>query len=432
MDLFPQYCSLIKYLERHSVMKGFENHLLKAFREKKRLVCTIPVYLALHDLLEGLGPSFMSTVCRFSKLEKILQEIIFCLAVEVDILSYDDDINSIIVEVIFTDILCIPEIHYNNSYKFTKDCLTVIEGVVIGITHVHLFTKAVMYSCPEHLCPGNDTYFIQHITDIYKRLERFQCKFCYTELREEIEKRLFSKRVEFLLLPKREDGSEIITLNRSIKCTVYDKLISKLKFGSRCFISGVPYLKKAGRSYQWQFKVYGIEDSFISYMDPWKCVLTTIVESLPNYVRAYEFGIAFTFAFMFLDNVTKAGTFFLLKWLLLLLLVQNEFTEPDEKRLFSQISGRPPALLLVGSLGDSLSNNLLRAAGEFTKPFCEYKPGISILPTSLEVDLSGSKKPNLKCLWKTIKKQNTLQTKSIELDKLCTSEEHTVMCRFYV
>ncbi|CAH8475441.1 unnamed protein product [Schistosoma rodhaini] len=428
MDLFPLYCSLIKYLERHSLMKGFENRLPKTFREKKRLVCTIPVYLALHDLLEELGPSLMPTMYRFSKLEKILQEIIFCLAVEVDILSYDDDINSIIVEVIFTDILCIPEIHYNNSYKFTKDCLTVIEGVVIGITHVHLFTKAVLYSCPEHLCPGNDTYFIQHITDVDKRLERFQCKFCYTELREEIEKRLFSKRVAFLLLPKREDGSEIITLNRSIKCTVYDKLISKLKFGRRCFISGVPYLKKAGRSYQWQFKVYGIEDSFISYMDPWKCVLTTIVESLPNYVRAYEFGIAFTFAFMFLDNVTKAGTFFLLKWLLLLLLVQNEFTEPDEKRLFSQISGRPPALLLVGSLGDSLSNNLLRAAGEFTKPFCEYKPGISILPTSLEVDLSGSKKPNLKCLWKTIKKQNTLQTKSIELDKLCTSEEHTVMC----
>lgn len=29
-------------------------------------------------------------------------------------------------------------------------------------------------------------------------------------------------------------------------------------------------------------QVYGIEDSFISSMDPWKCVLTTVVENLPN------------------------------------------------------------------------------------------------------------------------------------------------------
>ncbi|CAH8463159.1 unnamed protein product [Schistosoma bovis] len=428
MDLFPQYCSVIKYLDKCSHIKMFEDHLIKTFRGKKRPVCVIPVYLALHDLLEESGPSLMFAVYRFSKLEKLLQEIIFCLAVEIDILSCDDDINSITVEVIFTDILCIPEIQYNKSYKFTKDCLTVIEGVVIGITHVHSFTKAVLYSCPEHLCPGNNNYFIQHTTDIYKRLTRFQCKFCHTDLREEMEKRLFSKRVEFLLLPNPETGSEIITLNRSVKCTVCDKLISKLKFGRRCFISGVPHLKKADRSYQWEFKVYGIEDSFISSMDPWKCVLTTVVENLPNYVRAYEFGIAFTFAFMFLDNVTKPGTFFLLKWLLLLLLVQNEFTEPDEKLLFSQVSCRPPALLLVGPLGDNLSNNLLRAAGQFSKPFCEHKPGSSIPPTSLEVDFSGSKKPNVKCLWKTSKKQNTLQTKSIELDKLCTNEEQTVMC----
>ncbi|CAH8439684.1 unnamed protein product [Schistosoma turkestanicum] len=163
-------------------------------------------------------------------------------------------------------------------------------------------------------------------------------------------------------------------------------------------------------------------------MDPWKCALSTVIENLPDYVRAYQFGIAFTFAFMFLDNITKSGTFFLLKWLLLLLLVQNEFTEPDGKNSFAQTSCRPPALLLVGSLGDSLSNNLLRAAGQFSKPFCEHKPGGVILPTSLEVDLSGSKKPNSKCLRKAMKTLNTSQAKSIELDKLCTNEEHTVLC----
>uniref|UniRef100_A0A5K4EQH3 Uncharacterized protein n=1 Tax=Schistosoma mansoni TaxID=6183 RepID=A0A5K4EQH3_SCHMA len=81
MDLFPLYCSLIKYLERHSLMKGFENRLPKTFREKKRLVCTIPVYLALHDLLEELGPSLMPTMYRFSKLEKILQEVSLLLKV---------------------------------------------------------------------------------------------------------------------------------------------------------------------------------------------------------------------------------------------------------------------------------------------------------------------------------------------------------------
>ncbi|KAK4472539.1 hypothetical protein MN116_003782 [Schistosoma mekongi] len=228
---------------------------------------------------------------------------------------------------------------------------------------------------------------------------RLQCKFCSLKLREEIEKRLFS-----------------------------DKLIPKLPFGRQCFISGVPYLTKTDHSYQWQFKVYGIENIFVSPMDPCKCALSTIIENLPDYVHAYEFGTAFMLAFMFLDNITKAGSFFLLKWLLLLLLVQNEFTKPKDEILFSKISCRPPALLLVGSLGNTLPNKILKEAGRFAKPFCERKPGGSVLPTSLEVDSKGSKKPNLECIRKAMKKQNTSGAKFIELDEFCTSNEHIIMC----
>ncbi|KAH8853333.1 hypothetical protein KSF78_0001365 [Schistosoma japonicum] len=167
-------------------------------------------------------------------------------------------------------------------------------------------------------------------------------------------------------------------------------------------------------------------------MDPWKCVLSTVIENLPDYVHAYEFGTAFTLAFMFLDNITKAGSFFLLKWLLLLLLVQNEFTEPKDEILFSKISCRPPALLLVGFLGNILPNKILKEAGQFAKPFCERKPGDSVLPTSLEVDSKGSKKPNLECIRKVMKKQNTSEAKFIEMNKFCTSKEHIIMCKFLI
>ncbi|KAH8853329.1 hypothetical protein KSF78_0001365 [Schistosoma japonicum] len=178
----------------------------------------------------------------------------------------------------------------------------------------------------------------------------------YAEVREDPS----GEMVEFLLLPKRESKSEVITFDRSIKCTVQN-------------------------------------------------------------VHAYEFGTAFTLAFMFLDNITKAGSFFLLKWLLLLLLVQNEFTEPKDEILFSKISCRPPALLLVGFLGNILPNKILKEAGQFAKPFCERKPGDSVLPTSLEVDSKGSKKPNLECIRKVMKKQNTSEAKFIEMNKFCTS-----------
>ncbi|CAH8832548.1 unnamed protein product [Trichobilharzia szidati] len=243
----------------------------------------------------------------------------------------------------------------------------------------------------------------------------------------------FLKTVEFLLLPRQDKETGTILdrfrIKRSIRCFVHGKLIHKLSFGRRCFVSGVPFLNKAGQSYQWQFKVYGIVDITVNPIDPWKCALSTVVKSLPSYVPAYEFGIAFTFAFMFLDNITKPGTFFLLKWLLLLLLTQNEFTEPsNEGTSFSRSSSRPPALLLLGSLGDSISNKILRAAGQYAKPFCEHKSSGSLLPTSLEMDSTGSKKPNLKCLKKTAQQKNTLRTKTIELDKTCSNAENIVMC----
>ncbi|CAH8832593.1 unnamed protein product [Trichobilharzia szidati] len=344
MDAFSLYSSVIRYLERDSFLSRVKSRLIKTLCEKRRPVSIVPIHLRLHELAEFLGSSVIEIINRVSILEKMLQKIIFCLGIEADILCEDDDMNCILLELTFTDILCIPE--------------------------------------PR-------------------------CKFCNKEGKEEIEKRSFSETVEFLLLPRQDKETG----------TILDRF--RIKRSIRCFVLANDIA----------LQVYGIVDITVNPIDPWKCALSTVVKSLPSYVPAYEFGIAFTFAFMFLDNITKPGTFFLLKWLLLLLLTQNEFTEPsNEGTSFSRSSSRPPALLLLGSLGDSISNKILRAAGQYAKPFCEHKSSGSLLPTSLEMDSTGSKKPNLKCLKKTAQQKNTLRTKTIELDKTCSNAENIVMC----
>nr|CAH8830218.1 unnamed protein product [Trichobilharzia regenti] len=422
MDAFSLYSSVIRYLERDSFLSRVKSRLIKTLCEKRRPVSIVPIHLRLHELVEFLGSSVIEMINRVSTLEKMLQKIIFCLAIEADILCEDDDMNYILLELKFTDILCIPELHFKNV-SLTFDRLTFIEGVVIGITPIYMTTNAIIYSCQDSLCPGKNAFLVQHETCMPKVRNKPRCKYCNKEGKEEIEKRSFSETVEFLLLPRQDKETGTILdrfrVKRSIRCFVLGKLIHKLSFGRRCFVSGVPFLNKAGQSYQWQFKVYGIVDITVNPIDPWKCALSTVVKSLPSYVPAYEFGIAFTFAFMFLDNITKPGTFFLLKWLLLLLLTQNEFTEPsNEGTSFSRSSSRPPALLLLGSLGDSISNKILRTAGQYAKPFCEHKSSGSLLPTSLEMDSTGSKKPNMKCLKKTAQQKNT---KTIELDKTCSN-----------
>ncbi|CAH8439378.1 unnamed protein product [Heterobilharzia americana] len=299
MDLFSCYYHILRYLERDSLLEHIRHQLIRSFCTKRRPVCSVNLQLILHELVQELGSFSLVLLRKVSKFERMLQEIVFCLAIEVDVLCDVDDINSILIKINFSDILCIPE--QANSQTFVW--------------------KAMLHS-------------------------------------------------------------------------------------------GVPFLNKTGQSCQWQFKVYGIVDLTVNPMDPWKCALSTIVNSLPSYVSEYEFGIAFTFAFMFLDKITKAGTFFLLKWLLLLLLVQNEFTElKKEDASFLQTTCRPPALLLLGSLGDSLPNKILRAAGEFTKPFCEHKAGGSLLPTSFEIDSSGSKKPKVKGLKRLLNKRKLFRTR---------------------
>ncbi|GAA54827.1 hypothetical protein CLF_105562 [Clonorchis sinensis] len=142
--------------------------------------------------------------------------------------------------------------------------------------------------------------------------------------------------------------------------------------------------------------------------------------------REFEFGTSFTLAYLFLgeslektvksksvkEHICPAGSYFLLKWLLLLLLIKNRHRvsvncqsnngETVKKvphnmtSVTSRISSCPPTLLLIGPVSCPIAGRLLRAAGHYAHPYWEHKSGRKLLPTALELDASGARRPTNK------------------------------------
>ncbi|KER33419.1 hypothetical protein T265_00728 [Opisthorchis viverrini] len=139
--------------------------------------------------------------------------------------------------------------------------------------------------------------------------------------------------------------------------------------------------------------------------------------------REFEFGTSFTLSYLFLgkfigeivkstsikEHVCPAGSYFLLKWLLLLLLIRNRHRvpgncQPNKVEKFphnmtsitSRISSCPPTLLLIGPVSCPIAGRLLRAAGHYAHPYWEHRSGRKLLPTALELDASGARRPTNK------------------------------------
>ncbi|KAF7257312.1 hypothetical protein EG68_05537 [Paragonimus skrjabini miyazakii] len=330
--------------------------------------------------------------------------------------------NSIVIETIIEDVPIV-SIHdstfENMGPKFTAGRVTVCSGTVLAVSDVHRLTETASYSCPDVACVGSTEYRITKPTlSGTKKLEVATCAYCSTQLTEELHKRSSSETVYFLLLPqpirgpgKSAGSREILpTIDRAVLCAISGKLIRKLHLGMQVHLIGIPELIVVDDSFQWLFKVQNAEYTPMNILDPWKCALNTVIDKLPSYVHNFEFGIVFTLTYMFLEDVSPNGSYFLLKWLLLLLLVQDDVnnksfqSDPtetfDDQRLPSAIEQsyrqeqfRPPALLLLSSLSCPMADRLLHAAARHAHPFWEHKPGRKLLPSALEPDAFGLKRP---------------------------------------
>ncbi|THD22179.1 hypothetical protein D915_007178 [Fasciola hepatica] len=202
----------------------------------------------------------------------------------------------------------------------------------MALSRVRQKTRCMCYRCPDLCCPGSaELKLTESVRSIGKRC-RLTCTYCQLELQEELQKRHFKESMEFLLLLDSENDDGLFSetrksRRRTLLCTVYDDMIKRVHIGEQCFISGIPELRLIETRFQWVMNVNNVQPKRETWRDLGKCTWNAVVEQFPDYVFQSQFGISFVLAYLFLGNITPPGTFFLLKWLLLLLLTHMNAAE---------------------------------------------------------------------------------------------------------
>ncbi|KAF8567761.1 hypothetical protein P879_09914 [Paragonimus westermani] len=223
-------------------------------------------------------------------------QITYCLGILSDILTMNDDMNSIVIETIIEDVPILSTLpsdskSENVGPKFTAGRMTVCSGTVLAVSDVHCLTETASYSCPDLACTGSTEYRITKPTlSGTRKLELATCAYCGTQMTEELHKRSSSETIYFLLLPQPIRGSgksagvrgASHVINRAVLCAISGKLIRKLHLGMQVHLIGIPELTVVDDSFQWIFKVQNTEYTSTDILDPWKCALNAVIDKLPS------------------------------------------------------------------------------------------------------------------------------------------------------
>ncbi|CAL8078584.1 unnamed protein product [Calicophoron daubneyi] len=398
---------LIRYLESTNQMEQIKRQIWTRFRIRRRSVCKVCVDLSPHRLIDLCQEFGNVLIYNFKGIENCIREISFAVGEEIGVLRDDDDVGCISVKLKLLDRLCLSELEVGNS-NFISGRLTTCSGTVMALSNVEPHARVLTYSCPDACCPGAAEFRAIERTPSLSEKKNITCIYCGSKLKEEIQKRSLTEKVEFMLLLDSTEKIQLYhidrgtkqILNRQIICVISDELIDLLYLGMHCYLTGVPYRQSLGRTVRWVFEVNSLEGETSRSMDPWKFAVTSVIHRFPPYVHEYAFGVGFTLAYTFLDYVSPPGTYLLLKWLLLLLLIQDQQTknkvqascliEPER----TENSGPGlTALLVLGPPSCPMANRLLRAAAHYARSCWEHRPGGQLLPTALELDASGQKRP---------------------------------------
>ncbi|TGZ69032.1 hypothetical protein CRM22_003966 [Opisthorchis felineus] len=405
-DKISRVGMLVRYMDSTGQLQSIKLALLKHFRTE----------VSVHEILHRNVSMGMVVLKSLREVENDLQEIVFALGVAENIVNEDDDINCIGVNITITDMPTLND-DFSKCVQFKPGKLTVCTGTIFALSDMYAVSQKNVYSCQDMCCPGSSEFRI-FTSDNNAKAKR--CAYCQSELAEEVRKRCNSDLVEFLLLaPTRTSKSTSTafsespwTIRQSVICVAAGELVERLYLGMHCCVIGVPELHLVSNQLCWRFNVRNIENPQPCLLDPWKYAVTSAVDRIPSYAREFEFGTSFTLSYLFLEHICPAGSYFLLKWLLLLLLIKNRHRVPgncqpnDGDRgnkvphnmtsITSRISSCPPTLLLIGPVSCPIAGRLLRAAGHYAHPYWEHKSGRKLLPTALEVDASGARRPTNK------------------------------------
>ncbi|KAA0189329.1 hypothetical protein FBUS_00647 [Fasciolopsis buskii] len=300
---------------------------------------------------------------------------------------------------------------YFNRAEFPKlewdtNRIQVCSGTIMAVAPVRQKTCAMCYRCPDSCCPGSgELKMVKSMAPLRKR-SRLTCAYCQLDLQEELQRRHFEESMDFILLPDSEMEDYMIHMTRvlprrSLLCTTFDDLINKIHLGEQCIISGTSELQFVGAKCQWIMKVNSVQSKRDTWRDLGNCAWNAILEQIPDYACHFQFGVTFVLAYLFLANITPPGTFFLLKWLLLLLLTETHDPGNSMKQESNEESKnyskefRVTSLLVLNPTACPLVSRLVRAAAGYAHPFWEHRPGNQLKTTScpIEIGVSGGKNP---------------------------------------
>ncbi|TPP61387.1 hypothetical protein FGIG_08136 [Fasciola gigantica] len=383
---------LIMYLEKSNQLERILKDLMWKLQDQRGEIGNLVISISLHELIEAssaLGSLFFH---NYIKIEQLLQEIVFSLAVVSDTITDDEDPNRIHIQVQLTDFPCVKETQHVRSV-LESNRIQVCTGTIMALSRVRQKTRCMCYRCPDSCCPGSaELKLTESVRSIGKR-RRLTCTYCQLELQEELQKRHFKESMEFLLLLDSENDDGLFSetrksRRRALLCTVYDDMIKRVHIGEQCFISGIPELRFIETGFQWVMNVNNVQSKRETWRDLGKCTWNTVVEQFPDYVFHSRFGISFVLAYLFLGNITPPGTLFLLKWLLLLLLThlnaaENQTPqEMNEEPQTIQSGYSPLSLLVLNPTACPSVQRLIRAATNYAHPFWEHRPGNQLKTTS--------------------------------------------------